>query len=714
MTRYMGGAGSSVAASAVRASPSAALRSPRRSASQPSIAQADGEPAAVAGRPRLRDRGIEQRPQLRVPLGPEKRERRLRKPRCEREPWPAVRDAAAALSPARSARVARSAPISAGSFVRTEMNAATAKAAQVAPRDRSAARSRNVSRRRATEGAVTGSFMRGDDGRGLELERELGVTGIERRRRAIENLDRLRVALGAAERVRQHHRCARRQPRRPAQRRRPAASARASREPGARLGHSEVEQQRRPVARRRRLGERAAQEDRLRLGSALLSRPRGRPRPAARRPSGRRRARWPAGARRRAPQRPVARRAAGRHGGGLARARRWRAPSRSRRGRADGRTSAAGRARGCPRSPAGRPHRLPRALRGPRVAPPAAGRSARGSPALARAARACSGSRASRRRTERPTVSYTASDAFPRSVPSRARARGTASPALRAGRCRRRPDPEPDRAPPRGARTTAALVRGARRIASAEESVVSVASSSASVPASRRAGRDDERDVQLFEPREQECQVTERRGVCPVRVVDDQAERACCGEVRAQPVEAVEDRERGIDARGGRTICRAVRQEARAVPAATPAAACSRSARSSSDASTSGGSNSCRTTPKAKLVSISVARARSTRIPPSAAAVRARREQRRLADPGRPFDHHEPAAPDASVGERRLDSRQLIAPLEQRSGGRGHFHDASSLLRPSVSQSPGGLHGANRRPGLRRSGHPIPSSITSS
>ena len=55
---------------------------------------------------------------------------------------------------------------------------------------------------------------------------------------------------------------------------------------------------------------------------------------------------------------------------------------------------------------------------------------------------------------------------------------------------------------------------------------------------------DDERDLQLFEPRDQGCQVTERRGVCPVRVIDHSpARRACCGEVRAQPVEAVEDRE---------------------------------------------------------------------------------------------------------------------------------------------------------------------------
>ena len=41
-------------------------------------------------------------------------------------------------------------------------------------------------------------------------------------------------------------------------------------EAGAGLGHSEVEQQSRPFVRRRRLGERAAQQHGLRLGSSLL------------------------------------------------------------------------------------------------------------------------------------------------------------------------------------------------------------------------------------------------------------------------------------------------------------------------------------------------------------------------------------------------------------------------------------------------------------
>jgi hypothetical protein len=69
-----------------------------------------------------------------------------------------------------------------------------------------------------------------------------------------------------------------------------------------------------------------------------------------------------------------------------------------------------------------------------------------------------------------------------------------------------------------------------------------------------RVGRHDERGVQLFEAREQKGQVTQRRSVRPVRVVDDQAEWMRPGQIRTQPIEAVEDRERGIDARRRRAL----------------------------------------------------------------------------------------------------------------------------------------------------------------
>ena len=304
-----------------------------------------------------------------------------------------------------------------------------------------------------------------------------------------------------------------------------------------------------------------------------------------------------------------------------------------------------------------------------------------------------------------------AADAFLAQCRPRARARGTAFPASRAGRRRRSPDPEPDRAPPRRA--------GRLRLSSAEQD----GSLGGGIGRHRReqlgigarfarAGRHDERDVQLFEARQQEGQVAQRRSVRPVRIVDDHAERARRSEIRAQPVEAVQDRERGIDARGGLTI-RGGAPGSPSRPAATPAAACSRSARSSSDASASGGSNSWRTTPKAKSRSSSVARDRSTRIPslpPPSAPPRAA-----------PSCRSRPALRPrrtcrAPCERRRAPTRSAPAPRSARAAPRWTrpLSCAASLLPLSVSESPGGLHGANHRPGLRGSGRPIPSSITSS
>jgi hypothetical protein len=74
------------------------------------------------------------------------------------------------------------------------------------------------------------------------------------------------------------------------------------------------------------------------------------------------------------------------------------------------------------------------------------------------------------------------------------------------------------------------------------------------------AGRQYDRDVQLFETGEQKGEVAQRGSVCPVRVVDDQAKRAHGGQIRAQPIEAVEDGERGIDARRGRRLGRRARK----------------------------------------------------------------------------------------------------------------------------------------------------------
>ena len=102
-------------------------------------------------------------------------------------------------------------------------------------------------------------------------------------------------------------------------------------------------------------------------------------------------------------------------------------------------------------------------------------------------------------------------------------------------------------------------------------------------PALARPAGDDERDVELLEPCEQEREVAQRRRVGPVRIVDDEAERALGREVGAQPVEPVQDRERRIDS-GPSVSCARSPPGRLSRPAATPAAPCSQSARSAAAA----------------------------------------------------------------------------------------------------------------------------------
>ena len=369
---------------------------------------------------------------------------------------------------------------------------------------------------------------RGDDGRGLEQERELGVPRIERQRRAIENLDRLPEALSAAER-----RVASTIVALAAAAASGAASTASASAPASRrcptlasaIPRSSSSADRSPG--RRWFSERSAQEDRLRLGSTSAFPPRT---AAADQPlddpaivGGLADEQVLGNAR-------VGARLLGEQLGGTAVALRALGAGELRvdaaRGRADARTSAAGRARGCPRSPAGRPHRLPRALRGPRVAPLAAGRSARGPPALARAARHAraaegAGGEPSDRRfvhrfrcflaqcrrelahEERRPARH--AQAGVDDVRIRSLDRASASEEFGNGGSRQRGETDRISRWNRSSPSRKQLGIGARLA---------------------RAGRDDERGVQLFEPRKQEGQVTEGCGVCPVRVVDDQAERA--------------------------------------------------------------------------------------------------------------------------------------------------------------------------------------------
>ena len=196
-----------------------------------------------------------------------------------------------------------------------------------------------------------------------------------------------------------------------------------------------------------------------------------------------------------------------------------------------------------------------------------------------------------------------------------------------------------------------------------------------------RPVRHDERHIQFFEPREEEGQVTERGSVCPVRVVDDQAERPDGSEVRAEPIEAVEDREGGIDARRKRIHCSRAGEAEHAGRHARSALqqigafelGCLDQHRLEQLTHHSEGEIALELGPSRAKHAHSVLRRRCAR----------RSEQRRLADPGRTFDNHEPAAPRARVDQRRFDPRQLIGPLEQRFGGRGRLH-----ARPAYSGTP--------------------------
>ena len=75
-----------------------------------------------------------------------------------------------------------------------------------------------------------------------------------------------------------------------------------------------------------------------------------------------------------------------------------------------------------------------------------------------------------------------------------------------------------------------------------------------------RARRHHERERQLLQARQQEGQEAQGGRVGPVRVVDGEHERAVAGEVRAQPVEAVQHGERRV---GGGAISPPVRARAR-------------------------------------------------------------------------------------------------------------------------------------------------------
>ena len=148
------------------------------------------------------------------------------------------------------------------------------------------------------------------------------------------------------------------------------------------------------------------------------------------------------------------------------------------------------------------------------------------------------------------------------------------------------------------------------------------------------------------------------------------------GQVRAQPVEAVQDREGRVGRRRGRLalLQRARAARARGRPAAPAPAAGRRARRRSPRASI--GSKSWRTTPKAKSRSSSAPRARRKRVAPSSRGDPGGREDGRLADPRRSLDDHAAPRSRARRGDRRVDAAQLALALEEQvdSGRRRGAH----------------------------------------
>jgi len=129
-----------------------------------------------------------------------------------------------------------------------------------------------------------------------------------------------------------------------------------------------------------------------------------------------------------------------------------------------------------------------------------------------------------------------------------------------------------------------------------------------------------------------------------VRVVDDHAERPDGGQVRTQPVEAVEDRERSVNAPRGRNVCgrcarkaeEAGRDAGGAVQEIGPLELRRLDQRGLEELSrhSKGEITLQLGSPRTKHTHPAFDRRRSRR-----------REQRRLPDPGRPFKHEERAAP---------------------------------------------------------------------
>jgi hypothetical protein len=191
---------------------------------------------------------------------------------------------------------------------------------------------------------------------------------------------------------------------------------------------------------------------------------------------------------------------------------------------------------------------------------------------------------------------------------------------------------------------------------------------------------DDQRDRQLVQAREQEGKEAQRGGVGPVRVVQRQDERAARGEVRAQPVEAVQHGEGGVERHCRLAFGRRAGQPQHA--RRLPGGALEQLGALFGARLAQRGLEQLAHDPEGE-VALELG---SPRAQDAGGAVvgggAGRGEHRRLADPRGPFDDHGGARTLARAGDGRLDARKLAVALEQ-VGGRGRRKYQSGRERTS-------------------------------
>ncbi len=176
-----------------------------------------------------------------------------------------------------------------------------------------------------------------------------------------------------------------------------------------------------------------------------------------------------------------------------------------------------------------------------------------------------------------------------------------------------------------------------------------------------RAPGDDDRDRQVWEPRGEVHDEAERQLVGPVRVVDHERERRALGEVRGEPVEAVQERVRRALVRAGRAGLRLEPEQLGGQGGAAlqqpPALGGVRGAHARLEELARDAEGE---------LALELPAARGEHLEPALLGAGAGgREQRRLPEPGRRLDEHQPSVPGGGGAQRRFDDLDLGIPLEQ-------------------------------------------------